>query len=1235
MTIIATKKIVLSAFTCILFSLFITPSAQAALTQEFYTWGGGHDAVVSAFQKSALIFSGTGYQGLFATLATASLAALVIRVMLQLMAGGFKGDGNVAFGALIPWLISVSIFMGGVLPKGTLHIYDPVENKYAAVGGIPQIIVLFASVSNMIERVLVEQVTTAGDPVGFQSQAGGKGFLGLYGISKTPLMASDSTLDPSLTRYISDCVLFESGLTAGYVQELRKTTSDLVTSLGKAASPANMTVLYSDAAPGGEGVSCSVAWASIKTRLQAQTALQNNLKAACAEIGFKADTATELADCQTKMSSIVDAQLVPGKTSSDFLRSAYVAQAMDSIMSGDSAGEANANFSILNKASGTMSTVNNWLPTIRAVILAVTVALTPFLALLMLTPMMGKAVKFVAGSFFFLTVSGIVDATLHQFIIDYSNSLYADVRQYNMGLDALRFFPSTTEKVLAMFGMVRASGMVLAGAIASGVIGMGASVGAAIGGKLMGDVTATGAQGEQQMLDPAAKAQARKANQMSVPTETMANQYSFSQRTSMDYAQQMGQMEHMAGGVQAAGGMSGWGKLQHGQGFTQGYRGQGDVALNKAFMAQAEAMGVPRQEAQQMAAATVNHGEGLAELRRLQAQGYSGQQAAYTYWQGKTADHQQGKSVGQQDGFTMYQPTAGQETGRWGQTNATWQNGQMVGLQGNTINVATSDQLKTNYDKAYSQAISESYRSDQSLGESITKSYGNSGTWSQVNAAAQQLYTATSGSVDLSKSINSSVMSSLRDSKAVDERTGQTIDKSAWAQVTAGAGTPSVSPLKASIEGGASWRVTTSDGKSYAVHQSAEQAKSLQTTLGQTYRTTTSDVRSGNFSSTAQKALAQVESIMGNTTAAETASISYARADEFRENQGQSHARSAEMSASLARDFYHYVGEKQFGGGAAGDRQAIKHLEGLAAAGKTSEIDALKTQYFAERNINLQTLGADMPKLKGPDLSKAPDPGALKAKIEDGKGGLKEELSAQPDMKATDPSATVSSQLKTKPGAVNAKEIQEGINKTQNEIFTEGREIKMDGLDLKKDHEKGPIPVAGRAMVDWMSSEPTDMASGDWDTTPAEKIAKGWNNSVPGKITNGLVDAVPQIADGLNALSSSGYTPASPVAAEPKQSAEMDKPQHQQAQQSLQPPVQQAPEQKKAVQTVEQAGGQPVNHGQPLQWLQPSKKQENDVQQLAKAAVTSPVAAEPKQPGTAQVERQRTTRNFPPKGELR
>lgn len=1087
----------------IMFAGFSVPGvASANLTQEYYTWGG-HDAVVSAFQRAALIFGGSDYQSLFGTLATVSLAALVMRVMFGLLFGGFKGSPNVASQAILPWLLCVSIFIGTVIPKGTLHIYDPTENKYQAVGGIPDIIVFVAAATNKIERALVEQVATAGDPAGFELQAGGKGFLGLYNIAKAPLQAADSLLDQSLSNYISDCVAFEANLTAGYVKDLRKESTDLLTSLSKAVNPSVYTVLYDESLPPqGEGVSCTAAWANIQPRLMADSNLSNNLKTACSEMGFNAETPTELTDCKAKMSGIVGAQIMPGKTSMDFLRSAYVAQIMDTTLSGDSSGTAYANFSILNKASGTMSTVNSWLPTIRAVILAVTVALTPFLSLLILTPFMARALKFVLGSFIFLTIWGVTDAVLHQFVIDYSNKLYADVRQYSLGLDALRFFPSSTEKILALFGLVRASGLVLAGAITSGVLGLSGSVGAAIGGKIAGEVTASGAQGEQQILDPGAKASIRKSNQMSIPTETMANQNLWETRQIAEYSQQSGGLQQQLGAVEGAGGLGSYEKMRHGQGVTSSYRSQGDNALNQEFVRQAENMGVPRAEAQKMAAATVNHGEGLAELRRLQLQGFTGQQASETYWQGKTVDHMQGKSVGQQDGFTMFRPVEGQDIGKWGQISATWQDSQMVGLQGNSVNVATSDQIRTNYDKAYSSAITESFKADQSLGESVTQSWGNSGTWSQVNAAARQLYSATSGSVDVSKSVNSSVVSSIRDSKAIDERTGQTVDKSAWAQVTGGASTPQISPIKASIEGGASWRVTTSDGKSYAVHQSAEEAKSLQRAVGQSWRTTTSDVRSGQYSSTAQAALSQVESIMGNRTAAETAMVSYQRADEFRENQGQSHAKAADMSASLARDFYHYVGEQQFGGGARGDREAIRHIEGLAATGKTAEIGKLKDQYFAERNINPETLGVEMPKLKGPDMSKAPDPEAIKSKIEDGKTVAETVLAAQPNIKATDPTGMVDKKLQTKPGAVDPKEIKTAIDEVQQAIKTGKTDIEAKGVEIKK------TPL-----------EKLHSAAADAGKKSGEKVAEiitTAGETVPGKIVGGLVDAVPKIMDGLD-----------------------------------------------------------------------------------------------------------------------
>lgn len=1084
--------------------LFFFPAHAFALAQEYYTWGG-HDAVVSAFNKSALIFSDASYSSLAATLATASLAALLVRVMYNLMAGGFKGDGGaVVFQGVAPWLITVAIFLGTVIPKGTLHIYDKTENKYQAIGSIPLIVVVMASVTNKIERVMVEAVETAGDPLNFTAQAGGKGYMGLESLSTTGLVATDTLLSASLQNYLADCVLFEVARTPGLVDEIKKGSTNLQTTFAKGVSPANVTTLFSSGGSlEGQVVSCTQAWTDISTRLNLSTLLlTNNLVKTCSGMGFDSADAAQRNDCMQKMSAVVDAQLVPGSTAADYLKNQYLSQQFDAMLNSPTAGESVANFQILNKASGVMSTANNWIPAIRAVILSVTVALTPFICLLMLTPFFGRAIKFLLGSFMILTVWSVTDATLHQFAIDNANKLLADVRQYNYGIDALRLMPETTGKILAMFGMLRASSLALALAITSSVIGLGASVAAAVGGKLAADVTQTGAQGEQQVLDPGQKASLRRANQGAVPTEAMANQYSFSQRTGTDFGRESGQLENMQGSLDATGGATGWQQLQHGQGFTNAYRGQGDVGLNQAFMQQAQSMGIPQEQAQKIAAATVNHGEGLAELRRLQQQGFTGQQAADAYWQGKTVDHKQSKSVGQEQGFTMYRPTEGQETGKWGQVQATWQNGSMVGMQGNSVNVASTEQLRSSYDKSFGHLISESGQKYQSVGESVTKTVGNSATWSQTQSVAQQLATATNGSVNYMQAISSTMTNSFRNSQIVDERTSQSVDKAAFAQATAGASTPQISFLKASVEGGASWRVTTSDGKSYVVNQSAEEVRSMQTSVGETHTTTLSAVRSGQYGETAQKALAQLENIQGSRTAAESATVTYSRANEMREARGEAHSRAADVSANLSRDFYHYVGEKQFGGGAEGDREAIKHIEGLSAAGKTGELAKLKEEYLSDRNINIESLGEGLKNVKGPDLSKAPDLEAMRAKIEGGTAELKTELTSQPNIKATDPTAQVQGALKqTNVGAVDPAEVKAGLAADQKAIAGGKAGIESKGAEIKQDYTAGALPLAAKKTA---AAAAVDAVSG-----LQQLVTGGYNNGA--YVTTGAAPQ-PQVA---------------------------------------------------------------------------------------------------------------------------
>src|SRR5574340_178564 len=87
------------------------------------------------------------------------------------------------------------------VPRDLANTVTPPKNS-PAVGGIPDGVVAVAGILNKIERGLVDIVTTAGDPLNYQSQAGGKGFLGLAQLTSIPLSAVDSNLDASMRRYV-------------------------------------------------------------------------------------------------------------------------------------------------------------------------------------------------------------------------------------------------------------------------------------------------------------------------------------------------------------------------------------------------------------------------------------------------------------------------------------------------------------------------------------------------------------------------------------------------------------------------------------------------------------------------------------------------------------------------------------------------------------------------------------------------------------------------------------------------------------------------------------------------------------------------------------------------------------------------------------------------------------------------------------------------------------------------
>jgi conjugal transfer mating pair stabilization protein TraG len=159
-------------------SLVLSAGTALALDMEYYTYGG-FNPIVQAFIRIALIFSDAGYQGL-----------IFVMTVIGIIAGAAAWIARATTGArVIPltWTVPVAfgaiVYLALFVPKGTITVYDPVLNRFQAVGDIPDAIVFTAGTLNLIERGLVEIIDTSAAPGATYSRtAGGIGFKALEAV---------------------------------------------------------------------------------------------------------------------------------------------------------------------------------------------------------------------------------------------------------------------------------------------------------------------------------------------------------------------------------------------------------------------------------------------------------------------------------------------------------------------------------------------------------------------------------------------------------------------------------------------------------------------------------------------------------------------------------------------------------------------------------------------------------------------------------------------------------------------------------------------------------------------------------------------------------------------------------------------------------------------------------------------------------------------------------------------
>lgn len=214
--------------------------AAYALDMEYHTYGG-FNAILIAWQQTAMVFNNASYGYLFYTVIFAAIMFGAAATYYKL----FQGGNTHPLAWAVPVFFGVVLYMGVFIPKGTLYIYDDVLNKNQNVSGIPDGIIFLAGVTNGIERGMVEIVQTSGAPLSYKEAAGGIGFDSLLKASSyIPL--NNSYIDASIEKYIKDCLYFELNRpgTALTVDAINNNSGNMLTLFGYATNPAIYTVWY-------------------------------------------------------------------------------------------------------------------------------------------------------------------------------------------------------------------------------------------------------------------------------------------------------------------------------------------------------------------------------------------------------------------------------------------------------------------------------------------------------------------------------------------------------------------------------------------------------------------------------------------------------------------------------------------------------------------------------------------------------------------------------------------------------------------------------------------------------------------------------------------------------------------------------------------------------------------------------------------------------------------------------
>jgi conjugal transfer mating pair stabilization protein TraG len=462
---------------------------------DFYVYGD-FTSIVNAFKMVAGIFSSSSYKSWITVLMIFASAGFAFHMNME-RAFGAKLNDSVWIKRLFWGMALYSIFM---VPTVTMHIYDPVKNRYEAVGGVPLGAGMIASVTSSASRELTDIIETAGSPIMSANDIGfGDGFELLAASSAMGQIGNmnDHFLAKSVYDYIEKC--FRQAYANGDITDKDIWTSDNLLESFRLNYRVFSSVVYDDANPGGVLYECADAYTNISARLMNPTFTENVMYKFCSNSGFNVSNVSEYQACKEKFSGLVDTFATDtglSVTLSNYVASAFIARQY--LMGGVNAGTQNA-IEIAKSMAVAANTVaggvaDEYIPKLQGMIITILISTFIIVALFVyMAPV--DAFKWYIGMWIWVIMWFVVDAIINVNVQTHAYEVFRDIRSTGVGLNSMFYTGSDTLKVLAMYSNARWISMSLASVISFGIIKMGGSAAFASMTSALGQQYRTSASG--------------------------------------------------------------------------------------------------------------------------------------------------------------------------------------------------------------------------------------------------------------------------------------------------------------------------------------------------------------------------------------------------------------------------------------------------------------------------------------------------------------------------------------------------------------------------------------------------------------------------------------------------------------------------------------------------------------------------------------------------------------------